>query len=178
MICSIKYLENWPKLVINKHLQQPVWKGEVLWDWKRTNLVEKEDRENYSPAALTANPKATWDIDKLFQSTRKIKGRQAAASVDLPRTNPVKCKWSRFERSGHCSARAAAGGGSRGSRSGTERAARRGTGLGAMEEQRQDAGTEYRGQAARDPDEFSVQLASRVISARDRAFGHTWNVKV
>lgn len=64
-------------------------------------------------------------------------------------------------------------GGSRGSRSGTERAARRGTGLGAMEEQRQDAGTEYRGQAARDPDEFSVQLASRVISARDRAFGHT-----
>lgn len=109
MICSIKYLENWPKLVINKHLQQPVWKGEVLWDWKRTNLVEKEDRENYSPAALTANPKATWDIDKLFQNTRKITGRQAAASVDLPRTNPVKCKWSRFERSGHCSARAAAG---------------------------------------------------------------------
>lgn len=108
MICCITFSENWPKLVINKYLRQPVWKGEVLRDCKRTNLIEKEDRENYSPAALTANPGATWGIYKLFQTTWKITGRQVAAPVDLSRTNPVKCKCSRLERSGHCSARAAA----------------------------------------------------------------------
>lgn len=76
---------------------------------KRTNPLEKEDRENYSSAALTANPRVTRDIYKLFQSTWKITERQVAAPVDLSRTNPVKCKRSRLERSGHCSARAAAG---------------------------------------------------------------------
>lgn len=68
MICSTQLLKNWRKLVINKCLRQPVWKGEVLRDCKRTNLIEEEDRENSSPAALTANPGATWDIHKLFQS--------------------------------------------------------------------------------------------------------------
>lgn len=69
MICSIKFLENWPELVTSNYLQQPVWKGEFLRDCKRTNLIEEEDRENYSTAASTANPRATWDIQKLFQST-------------------------------------------------------------------------------------------------------------
>lgn len=35
---SIRCLENWLKLVIN-YLWCPVWKGEVVGDWKRTVMV-------------------------------------------------------------------------------------------------------------------------------------------
>ena len=41
-----------------------------------------------------------------------------------------------------------------------------------------DAGIEYHVQAARNLDEFSVQLASPVTSARDTGFSRTFSVKV
>lgn len=160
--------------------------------WSPTRLQKDKPhwgggQREFQPCCFNSKSRSNLGYIQVISEHLKITGRQVAASVDLSRTNPVKCKWSRFERSGHCSARAAAGAeaaegagaapnGLRGGDGGAETdPGERGWG---MEEQREDVGTEYRGKAAWEPDEFSGQLASPVISACGRAFGHTWSVKV